>query len=320
MDNNLSSSLNCIKIYHHDELTVPRTVLTALVALLIVCGNTLCLICLRKTVAFPDTTKVFMTSLSVADLTMGVLICAPSTISAAASRWLLGSVSCLVTAHLNFYLVAMSVLSLLMVSVDRYLAITRPLRYQTLLTSYRAKIVVAVVWLSALITSLVILFLGGLHVCYDAMLNICIPITAPGKSMNLQTLTCFVVVILVSYLSTIAIYVRLYRIARNHANRIHDVSDQFNPDNRFHRHPNSKATVTFAIVAIAFGVAYIPMIAIAVDFFISNKGCPLLLCGLASVCTLSNSWWNVVIYSIRTASFRQSLKSLFRRSSLHVDT
>ncbi|XP_022103738.1 histamine H2 receptor-like [Acanthaster planci] len=313
MDGNVSLGFICEKTYHHDELTVPRTVLTALVALLIIGGNSLCLVCLRKTDAFSGTTKVFMTSLTLADLSMGVVICTPSAISAAASRWLLGHATCLITAHLNFSLVTISVLSLLMVSVDRYIAVTRPLRYTTWVTTCRATTLVVAVWLSTLIISLIILIQCGLQVCYDAMLNICIPIKE--RAINLHTLASFIVVTLVSYLSCLAIYVRLYLIARDHANRIQCVSDNVNPADRQVRHPRSKATATFAMVAVAFGLAYVPMIAIAVHFLVVGIGCSLAICGLASVFTLSNSWWNVVIYSIRMASFRQTLKGLFRRHS-----
>ncbi|XP_033628808.1 trace amine-associated receptor 13c-like [Asterias rubens] len=307
----LADSLTCPKIYDHADLQLPRTILSSLVSLLVISGNSLCLVCLRKSQAFGGTTRVFMTSLTIADLMMGVFICVPSSTYATISGWVLGYPTCLVTAHLNFYLVTMSVLSLLLVSLNRFISVVRPFWYQTI-TPSQATVTVVVSWVMALVFSLVVLFTGGINVCFDAMLNICIPLSAQKElGISISTVTSFVVVIVVSYLLTIGIYVRLYLIARRHLRQMNNREANDNPAGHVQL-PLNKATITFAIVTVAFGVAYIPMILIAVDYFINGTGCQLLICGLAPLCTLSNSWWNVAIYSIRNAEFRETMKHVLQ--------
>lgn len=90
-------------------------------------------------------TNLFIVNLSVADFLV-LLICLPTTVLGDVTEtWYLGSAMCKVVQYLQGVSVSVSVLTLSVISIERFYAICHPLRFKA--TSRRARIMIGFIWI-----------------------------------------------------------------------------------------------------------------------------------------------------------------------------
>lgn len=69
-------------------------------------------------------------------------------------RWYFGAIFCDVWAAVDVLCCTASIMSLCVISVDRYIGVTRPLNYYSIVTTHRATILCLLVWVSSLSISI----------------------------------------------------------------------------------------------------------------------------------------------------------------------
>lgn len=79
----------------------------------------------------------YLLSLATADLLCGLLIVPLSVYPALTGEWLYGNIACRLVGYLEVTLWSVSVYTFMWISVDRYLAVRKPLRYETVQTKTR---------------------------------------------------------------------------------------------------------------------------------------------------------------------------------------
>lgn len=92
----------------------------------------------------------YLLSLSVADLLVGVLVVPLSVYPTLVHHWMYGDVLCKASGYLGAVLWTASIYTLMWMSVDRYVAVRKPIRYEVIQTRTRIQCWVAVSWISAL--------------------------------------------------------------------------------------------------------------------------------------------------------------------------
>lgn len=98
-------------------------------------------------------THYFIANLAAADLLLSSAVLPFSATSEALGRWVFGRPFCSVWAALDVLCCTASILSLCVISIDRYLAVSYPLRYSAIATGRRGLAAVAALWgLSAAIS------------------------------------------------------------------------------------------------------------------------------------------------------------------------
>lgn len=91
----------------------------------------------------------YLLSLAVADLLCGLLVVPLSVYPALVHSWVYGDIACRLLGYLEVTLWAVQVYTFMWMSVDRYLAVRKPLRYETVQTKTRCQCWMAFTWISA---------------------------------------------------------------------------------------------------------------------------------------------------------------------------
>ncbi|KAL2077283.1 hypothetical protein ACEWY4_026787 [Coilia grayii] len=133
----------------------------ALLVVLTVCGNVLVCLAVCATRRLRCVTNCFIVSLAATDLLLGALVLPFSALlELSAGAWPLGASFCNIYVSLDVMLSTASILNLLAISMDRYLAVTAPLRYASLVKPLRVAAVLAVIWLVSVGFSFVPIHMG----------------------------------------------------------------------------------------------------------------------------------------------------------------
>lgn len=148
-----------------EEVTMISTALRGLVLvsfiILTIGGNVLVCLAVGLSRRLWRIANCFVVSLAVTDLLLGLLVLPLSaTVELRSGKWPLGGALCNIYISLDVLLCTSSILTLLAISVDRYLAISAPLSYSRRVTPLRVTLAMIAIWALSLAVSFVPIHLG----------------------------------------------------------------------------------------------------------------------------------------------------------------
>ncbi|EPY89613.1 RAB GTPase activating protein 1, partial [Camelus ferus] len=205
---------------------------------------------------------------------------------------------------------SVSMTSLACISIDRYIAITKPLTYNTLVTPWRLRLCIFLIWLYSTLVFLPSFFHWGKPGYHGDVFQWC------AESWHTDPyFTLFIVMMLYAPAALIVCftYFNIFRICQQHTKEISERQARFSsqsgeagemqacPDKRY-------AMVLFRITSV-FYILWLPYI---IYFLLesstghSNRSASFLTTWLA----ISNSFCNCVIYSLSNSVFQRGLKRL----------
>ncbi|XP_056145781.1 trace amine-associated receptor 13c-like [Lampris incognitus] len=136
---------SCRKPMRPHSETVLLHILLSSLTLLTVALNLLVIISISHFRKLHTPTNFLLLSLAISDLLVGLLMPIYG-VQILGDCWFLGDSLCAVFFFLNFIIIAASVGNMVLISIDRYVAICDPLHYPTKVTQRRVQISVCICW------------------------------------------------------------------------------------------------------------------------------------------------------------------------------
>ncbi|XP_071393467.1 trace amine-associated receptor 13c-like [Centroberyx affinis] len=287
-------------------------ILLSCISLLTVALNLLVIISISHYRQLHTTTNLLLLSLAVSDFLAGFLM--PVVILLVGSCWFLGDFMCALSFFAVFTIISASVGNVVLISVDRYVAICDPLYYPTKITQRRVKICVYMCWVcSAFFGSLILRDHLREPGRYNSCIGECVVVInyIEGAFDLVFTFIVPITVIIVLYMRVFVVAVSQARAMRSHivADTLqHSVTVTAKKSER-------KAARTLGIVIVVFLMCFCPYYCVA-------------LAGQENVASASflvflfyfNSCLNPVIYAFFYPWFRKSIKLIVTLQTLQPDS
>ncbi|XP_039665410.1 trace amine-associated receptor 13c-like [Perca fluviatilis] len=248
-------------------------------------------------------TNILLLSLAVSDLLVGLLLM-PGEILRRTSCWFLGDFVCFLQNYLSTIIFASSIGDMVLISVDRYVAICDPLHYNNRITVNRVKLCVCLCWLYSVSYSFLFVKdeltqLGRYKSCYGECVLV-VDYVLGAVDVVLSFIIPFTLIIAL-YLRIFAVAVSQARAMRSHITAVtlqHSVTPKA-------KKSELKAARTLGVLVVVFLLCFCPY------FSVSLAGDSLVNASSASYVLFvlyCNSCLNPVIYALFYPWFRKSVK------------
>ena len=282
-----------------------KVIVVSVVSVFIVLSNLLNIHILLRNSHVPKISRIFLLNLSTSDLSVGLISCIPTIYSSIIGYWPYGSVWCQIAGIFHGASCTISIWSISMVSIERYFAICKPVVYSYWRSTRKAYVVIACLWTLALVT-----FISPsmskpdfLYYQYSTDENIC------GLHWQYKWF-CVVTSVFIPILSGCVLVFTNVKIMRKIVTR-HKEFEQINSRIWIDR-KGLNAVKLLISTSTMFFLAWGPYVTLVLlESFTETVTIPgnvkFALMWLAN----SNSFMNVITFSVVYKSFRDEIKHLF---------
>ncbi|XP_068125846.1 adenosine receptor A3 [Hyperolius riggenbachi] len=276
-----------------------------------VLGNILVIWAVKLNSSLQNITFFFIVSLAFADLAVGVLVM-PLAIVVSLGK-IFHFYTCLFMCCLMIMLTNASILSLLAISIDRYLRIKIPTRYKTVITPRRIWLSIWSVWIVSFVVGLVPLF--GWHQKSSQDYLECEFL----RVMSMDYMVYFNIFgwVFLPLLIMLALYIEIFYLIRKHIKK--------NISNIRHKGvfygKEYKTAKSLALVLLLFALSWLPLsILNCIIHFVPGRGnsseFKAFIFG-AILLSHANSAMNPIVYAFKIKKFRESYIQIIKTYFLH---
>ena len=276
MVDNITNTTSDVVFRRSDVELIGVGIILALVIGTTIFGNLLVTVTVITNKNIQTPTNYFILSLAVTDLCIGILVMPFSAVNTLHWEWPLGAIFCNIYTSFDVMLCTVSILTLFAISLDRYFAVTIPLRYPQKVSCRIVRRLCAAVWLFSFVLAFVPIMLGWNTVdgkvqnmdnpraCEFGLNRIYVMLISIG--------TYFAPLIVMS-----ALYMKVLLITKRQVQRLSKMCQMGHFGNsdgvllrrgsteRQHRQKlasDTKATITLASLVLAFAICWVPYFAL----------------------------------------------------------
>ncbi|XP_035391695.1 trace amine-associated receptor 6-like [Electrophorus electricus] len=251
-------------------------------------------------------TNLLILSLAVADLLMGLVFMPVNTMQLRDSCWYLGKMACIIFLVINCISASASVCNMVLIAVDRYIAVSDPLLYSTKVTVCKMSSCIILGWSFSLLYVLVYLYFND-HLLPSQILSRC-----HGECILIVKSSLVIIDLVISFICPCSVILILYSIiftlARRQAKAVRSVLNATSNRHRakVSKSSNSKAAKTLGIVVCVYLALWIPFY--LCSLFVENMTSLSVVWTVLTWLISINSSVNPLIYAIFYPWFRSSAK------------
>ena len=287
-------------------------------------GNGLICVSVVKFRHLRTNTNFILLSLALTDLSM-VVIMILNAMTTVTGEWIFGQWCCRAVASIGLTLSFISILHLCVLSVDRYIAIQKPFRYQFMVTRRRVITILLLIWLSVV----VILNVPLADFEFRADTYGCASPSTQGPSREspyiffLVALFVILPFAIICFSNAVVFKIaftqarQLSRVERSLRESAADICDQHEPQQGEKTVENHslkreiKSARTFALVLGIFLLCYTPFYTAGTYRKIAGPiKVPRSVMNITMWVAFANSFCNPIVYGLRYSPFRKAFKQL----------
>ncbi|XP_036815308.1 trace amine-associated receptor 13c-like [Oncorhynchus mykiss] len=247
---------SCRKALLSTSIYITLYIFFSLISAVTVFLNVLVIISISHFKQLHTTTNLLILSLAVSDLLVGLIVIPVLTVAIMESCWGFGKYFCAFQFYITFLCTSLSLGNLVLISIDRYVAVCDPLLYHSKITTTRMMCCISITWCCCIIYDAVIIK----KVVNVQVLSRCLTECFIFEGITWVNITDLVITMVVPCSIIITLYMKIFVVARSQARKVFSkeaasVSGvktvQANKSER-------KAANTLSIVVVNYLICWIP--------------------------------------------------------------
>ncbi|XP_020772757.2 trace amine-associated receptor 13c-like [Boleophthalmus pectinirostris] len=293
---------SCRRLQQPHSSTALLYTLLALVSLLTVALNLLVIVSISYFRQLHTPTNALLQSLAVSDLVVGLLVMPIEGVRYMEMCWLMGRLLCVLTPYVSYCLLSASLGNMVLISIDRYLAICDPLLYSSKVNLSRVRTLICLCWACSLLYNGCIL-IG--HLSQPERYSTCHGECVVVISHTAGTIDLFVTCVGPCTIM-IVLYIRVFAIAVSQARAIRLRITSTGSVVTVAKPSEKKAARTLGVVILVFLICFCPYYYPAIAGVETSNN--LSYFAILSWIMLLNSCMNPLIYAMFYPWFRKAVK------------
>uniref|UniRef100_A0A3P9A3I5 G-protein coupled receptors family 1 profile domain-containing protein n=1 Tax=Esox lucius TaxID=8010 RepID=A0A3P9A3I5_ESOLU len=287
---------SCRKTSISTSIYISLYIIFSLISAVTVFLNLLVIISISHFKQLHTPTKLLILSLAVSDLLVGLIVIPATTVAIMEPCWVLGEYFCALFLYITSLCDTSSLGNLILISIDRYVAVCDPLLYHLKITPRRTICCIFMSWCCCIIYDVVYVKL---------CVNIQVPSGCYEECNSIEgTLWFYVFDFLISVIVPcsiiITLYLKIFLVARSQSRKIQNVSKCVQASNS-----EKKAAKTLGFVVFNYLLFWNPIIALYSIFSSSSLATIVIYC-----LPLMNSFINPIIYAFFYPWFKVTFKRI----------
>ena len=329
--NEMLSNSEWMKYYEfHDQLSLALKILYTLISILIIMGNSNVLLATWRDRSLHQPNKYFVACLAVADLLVGIFIGPATVYELSVDHKSLRDMSihfCRFMVCIEYLAIAASVFTMMFISYDRYLKISKPLQYRSrMMTSKSFKIIFIIWFISTALATYAATPDSGAAGILIVHTDYCRTDNTSSKKVALGISLCVILFLLL--IITVTMYVRIFVVAHKRHKMLRNGELGETSTGQHQRsvlRQDLKTVRMLLIVAGVFCLCWLPrviwhlLLQYYPNLFYSNSWSlgyryrKTIFTSLVYLLALSNSLCNPIIYACLDQTYREAFKRLFKK-------
>ncbi|XP_055727993.1 trace amine-associated receptor 13c-like [Salvelinus fontinalis] len=300
---------SCRKVLLSTSIYITMYIFFSLFSAVTVFLNVLVIISISHFKQLHTPTNLLIISLAVSDLLVGLIVIPVVTVAIMESCWGFGEYFCVFNFYIACLCTSLSLGNLVLISIDRYVAVCDPLLYHSKITIPRTMCSISITWFCCIMYRAAIIK----HFVNVQVPSRCLKECFIVEELNWVNIISLVFTMVVPCSIIITLYMKIFVVARSQARKVFSkeaasVSGaktvQANKSER-------KAAKTLAIVVFNYLICWIPFLFINMFVFSSDN-----FSFIIGFLPLVNSLINPIIYAFFYPWFKVTAKHILTRVKL----
>ncbi|XP_041742768.2 trace amine-associated receptor 6-like [Coregonus clupeaformis] len=291
---------SCRKVLLSTSIYITLYIFFSLISAVTVFLNVLVIISISHFKQLHTPTNLLILSLAVADLLVGLIVIPVGTVAIMESCWFLGKYFCVFYVYISYLFLSLSLGNLVLISIDRYVAVCDPLLYHSKITITRMTCCISITWCCCIIYN-------------AAFIKTSVNVQLPKRcfeecyiveGFNWSSIIDLVITMVVPCSIIIIFYLKIFLVARSQARKVFskEAATKSGVKTVQANKSQRKAAKTLGIVVFTYLSCWIPIFFL--QFFTLQSSAYL------SFLPFVNSFINPIIYAFFYPWFKVTTKHI----------